>query len=40
MVVVDGLGGPLLMVHVDHLYRPLKTTNSAKASVSDTVWQP
>ncbi len=40
MAVVDGLGGPLLMVHVDHLNRPLKMTNSVKASVWDAVWLP
>ncbi len=40
MAVVDGLGGPLLMVHVDHLNRPVKMTNAAKASVWDAVWLP
>ena len=30
----------LYMVHVDHLNRPIKMTNAAKASVWDAMWLP
>ena len=43
IAVVDGvnLASPALWyVHVDHLNRPIKMTNAAKASVWDAVWLP
>ena len=43
IAVVDGVNGATPVtyyVHVDHLNRPIKMTNAAKASVWDAVWQP
>ena len=33
-------GGQTWMVHVDHLNRPIRTTNASKAAVWDAVWAP
>jgi hypothetical protein len=41
--VVSGIGGPspqLWMVHVDHLNRPVRMTDAAKAVVWNAVWLP
>ena len=43
LAVVDGVGGgspALWMVHVDHLNRPIKMTDAAKATVWDATWLP
>jgi len=37
---VNTVAAVLQFVHVDHLHRPVKMTNSAKATVWDAVWQP
>ena len=43
LAVVDGVntGSPVTYtVHVDHLHRPIKMTNAAKASIWTAVWAP
>lgn len=43
LAVVDGAGtgSPVLyFVHTDHLHRPVKMTDAAKASVWTAVWAP
>ncbi len=42
IAVVSGVNATPVtyMVHVDHLHRPIKMTNSAKASVWNAVWAP
>ena len=42
IAVVDAVNtSPVIwQVHVDHLNRPIKMTDAAKASVWDAVWSP